>query len=180
MRKYIFKEIILKRKKGLRLDQPQGLPCTLFATCPAMKPPIIPSNPFVAPLLPKNRLFVSPEFPEFLFPPPRHGLKIWLPRKEAPAPMAAPAIAESRLLLPVKNRVLPASLLSLCGAALDMRARPVVRRREGSILLFRQMIECLYEGQKTSRKGRIELSTKVRRDRGGVRPGVSTALYSPC
>merc|ERR1711970_841859 len=108
MRKYIFKEIILKEEKGLRLDQPQGLPWTLFTTCPAMKPPMIPSNPFVAPLLPKNRLFVSPEFPEFLFPPPpRHGLKIWLPRKEAPAPMAAPAIAESRLLLPVKNRVLP-------------------------------------------------------------------------
>merc|ERR1711970_1039327 len=156
MRKYIFKEIILKEEKGLRLDQPQGLPWTLFATCPAMKPPMIPSNPFVAPLLPKNRLFVSPEFPEFMFPPPpRHGLKIWLPRKEATAPMAAPAIAESRLLLPVKNRVLPASLLllPLRGAALDMRARPVVRRREGSILLFRQM---------------MSVSTRVRRQTARV------------
>merc|ERR1712025_1366513 len=100
-----------------------------------MKPPRIPSNPFVASLFPKNRLF-SPEPPEFLFP--RQGLKIWLPRKEAPAPMAAPAMAESRLLLPVRNRVLPAAslLLPLWGAALDIKARPVVRRREGSILLF--------------------------------------------
>ena len=157
MRKYIFKEIILTEEK--RLDQPQGLPWTLFATCPAMKPPIIPSSPLVAPLFPKKRLFLSePEFPEFRFP--RHGLKIWLPRKEAPAPMAAPAMAESRLLLPVKKRVLPASLLllPLWGAALDIRARPVVRRREGSILLFG-----LYdEGQKTSREGRIEVSTEVR------------------
>ena len=101
-----------------------------------MNPPMIPSKPLVAPLFPKNRLLLSePEFPEFLFP--RHGLKIWLPRKEAPAPMAAPAMAESRLLLPVKKRVLLASLLlPLWGAALDIRARPVVRRREGSIFAF--------------------------------------------
>ena len=114
MRKYIFKEIILKEEKGLRLDQPQGLPWTLFATCPAMKPPMIPSNPFVAPLFGKNRFLLAllPEFPEFRFPP-RQGLRTWLPKKEAPAPMAAPAIAESRLLLPVKKRVLLASLSPL-------------------------------------------------------------------
>ena len=73
--------------------------------------------------------------------------------------MAAPAMAESRLLLPVKNRVLPAAslLLPLWGAALDIKARPVVRRREGSILLFG-----LYQGQKTSREVGIEFSTEIR------------------
>ena len=75
---------------------------------------MIPSSPFVASLFGKNRFLLAllPEFPEFRFPP-RHGLKTWLPKKEAPAPMAAPAIAESRLLLPVKKRVLLASLSPL-------------------------------------------------------------------
>ena len=74
---------------------------------------MIPSSPFVASLFGKNRFLLAlPEFPEFWFPP-RHGLRTWLPKKEAPAPIAAPAIAESRLLLPVKKRVLLASLSPL-------------------------------------------------------------------
>ena len=137
-----------------------------------MNPPMIPSKPLVAPLFPKNRLFLSePEFPEFLFP--RHGLKIWLPRKEAPAPMAAPAMAESRLLLPVKKRVLLASLLlPLWGAALDIRARPVVRRREGSIFAFWSL-----RGSEDKPRWKSLPKSDSDTRTGGVRPGVSTALY---
>ena len=178
MRKYIFQEIILKEEERLAARSATRIALDIVCNLPgdetadnskqSVRCPVVAQKPVVC-VARVSRVPVSPATAR---------VENLVAQEGGSGPDGRPGDCRVEVVVAreesgVARLVVVASLRSSTGH--EGKAGCEKKRRKH--FAFSSDDECLYEGQKTSRKGRIELSTKVRQDRGGVRPGVSTALY---
>merc|ERR1711970_14046 len=176
MRKYIFKEIILKEEERLAARSSTRIALDIVYNLPgdetadnskqSVRCPVVAQKPVVC-VARVSRVPVSPAAAR---------VENLVAQEGGSGPDGRPGDCRVEVVVASEESGVAHLVVVSLRSSTGHEGKAGCEKKRRKHFAFSSDDECLYEGQKTSRKGRIELSTKVRQDRGGVRPGVSTAL----